>query len=80
MLAYLAPQRAGEAGCWAWTASLHSGARATRMFQSISDMIPADADCSARARRLDVMRRVLDGTLYDVLPYEFHEERSASGE
>jgi hypothetical protein len=26
------------------------------------------------------MRRVLDGTLYDVLPYEFHQERTAGGE
>ena len=26
------------------------------------------------------MRRILDGTLYDALPFEFHEERTASGE
>ncbi len=26
------------------------------------------------------MRRVLDGTLYDALPFEFHDERTASGE
>ncbi len=50
------------------------------MFQAICDSIPADPDCSVRARRLMLMRRVLDGTLYDVLPYEFHEERSSSGE
>ncbi len=50
------------------------------MFQTICDLIPADPDCSVRARRLVVMRRVLEGTLYDVLPYEFHEERSSSGE
>ena len=50
------------------------------MFQTISDLIPIDNDSPARARRLDVMRRVLDGTFYDVLPYEFHEERSGSGE
>ena len=50
------------------------------MFQTICDLIPVDPDCSARVRRLDVMRRVLDGTLYDVLPYEFHDERSSSGE
>jgi len=50
------------------------------MFQTICDSIPADPDCSVRARRLVVMRRVLEGTLYDVLPYEFHEERSSSGE
>ena len=50
------------------------------MFQTICDLIPSDGDLPARTRRLDLMRRVLDGTLYDVLPYEFHEERSASGE
>lgn len=50
------------------------------MFQTICDLVPADPDVSVRARRLDLMRRVLNGTLYDVLPYEFHEERSAGGE
>lgn len=50
------------------------------MFQSICDNIPADGDFPMRARRLDLMRRVLDGTLYDALPYEFHDERSSSGE
>jgi hypothetical protein len=29
---------------------------------------------------LDILRRVLDGTLYDVLPYQFHEERSLGGD
>ena len=50
------------------------------MFQTICDLIPWDADASPRARRLELMRRVLDGTLYDALPYEFHDERSPSGE
>ncbi len=50
------------------------------MFQTICDLIPVDTDVPVRARRLDVLRRVLDGTLYDVLPYEFHEERTAAGE
>ncbi len=50
------------------------------MFQTICDHIPWDADASPRARRLELMRRVLDGTLYDALPYEFHDERSAAGE
>ena len=50
------------------------------MFQTICDLIPVDADQTARGRRLDLMRRVLDGTLYDVLPYEFHDERTAGGE
>lgn len=50
------------------------------MFQTICDQIPWDVDASPRARRLELMRRVLDGTLYEALPYEFHDERSASGE
>ena len=50
------------------------------MFSTICELVPRDLDVPERARRLDLMRRVLDGTLYDVLPYEFHEERSAGGE
>jgi len=50
------------------------------MFQTICDLIPTDREMTARARRLDLMRRVLDGSLYDALPYEFHEERTAGGE
>lgn len=29
---------------------------------------------------LDILHRVLDGSLYDVLPYQFHEERSLGGD
>ena len=29
---------------------------------------------------MDILKRVLDGKLYDVLPYQFHEERGAGGE
>lgn len=50
------------------------------MFQTICDHVPDDPDVPERARRLTLLRRVLDGTLYDVLPYEFHEERTAAGE
>ena len=50
------------------------------MFETICGLIPADGSYPARVRRLDILRRVLDGTLYDVLPYQFHEERSAGGE
>ena len=39
----------------------------TGMFQTICDGIPWDADTSLRTRRLELMRRVLDGTLYDVV-------------
>lgn len=50
------------------------------MFDTICDMIPNDRDLPARARTLDILGRVLNGTLYDVLPYQFHEERGAGGE
>lgn len=50
------------------------------MFDTICALIPTDPDYPDRARRLDVLTRVLEGRLYDVLPYEFHEERGAGGE
>jgi len=50
------------------------------MFETICGLVGSDPDLPVRARRLDIYRRVLDGRLYDVLPYEFHEERSAGGE
>ena len=43
-------------------------------------MWPADSVMPARAHRLLMCRRVLDGTLYDALPHEFHEERTGGGE
>ena len=50
------------------------------MFDTLASLIPDDPEYPARARKLDILRRVLDGTLYDVLPYEFHDERSPGGE
>jgi hypothetical protein len=50
------------------------------MFDTLCDLIPCDNDYPQRVRKLTILDRVLDGTLYDVLPYHFHEERSASGE
>jgi hypothetical protein len=50
------------------------------VFSTICDLIPYDRDFPPRTRRLELFKRVLDGTLYDVLPYEFHEERTAGGE
>jgi hypothetical protein len=50
------------------------------MFATLSALVPRDRDYPERARRLDILSRVLDGTLYDVLPYEFHDERGAGGE
>jgi hypothetical protein len=50
------------------------------MFETICDLIPRDNDYAPRTRTLGILRRVLDGTLYDVLPYQFHEERGAGGD
>ena len=50
------------------------------MFETITSFIPRDPDLPERARTLDILGRVLEGTLYDVLPYEFHMERTAAGE
>ena len=50
------------------------------MFRTICDQIPLDPALPARTRMLDIRKRVLNGTLYDVLPYEFHEERTPGGE
>ena len=50
------------------------------MFRTICDLIPWDPALPARARMLDIRKRILNGTLYDVLPYEFHEERSGAGD
>ncbi len=50
------------------------------MFETICSLLPRDADYPARTRTLDVLKRVLDGTIYNVLPYQFHEERGAGGE
>jgi Phage portal protein, SPP1 Gp6-like len=50
------------------------------MFETICNLIPQDPRYPSRARTLDILKRVLDGKLYDVLPYQFHEERGAGGE
>jgi hypothetical protein len=50
------------------------------MFGTICDTVPWDKDFPDRTRRLLLLRLVLDGALYDFLPYEFHQERTAGGE
>jgi hypothetical protein len=50
------------------------------MFETICETVPREAGMDARVARLDVLRRVLDGTFYDYLPYQFHEERNGAGE
>jgi hypothetical protein len=50
------------------------------MFETICDTVPVDTSMPPRVARLQILRRVLDGTLYDNLPYQFHEERNGAGE
>jgi hypothetical protein len=50
------------------------------MFETICDTVPLSSGMPARTKRLDILRRVLDGTIYDGLPYQFHEERNGAGE
>jgi hypothetical protein len=50
------------------------------MFDTLCDLASRDKDYPDRVRTISTLNRVLDGTLYDVLPYHFHEERSDAGE
>ena len=50
------------------------------MFQTLAGTIARDRDMPARVWRLDVLRHVYEGTIYDGLPYAFHTERTDAGE
>jgi Phage portal protein, SPP1 Gp6-like len=50
------------------------------MFDTICELISRDPDYPPRTWVLDMLTRVLNGQLYDVLPYAFHDERSSIGE
>ena len=50
------------------------------MFAKLAARVPKDTDLPDRAWRVEVLHRVLDGTIYDVLPDAFDDERSPSGE
>ena len=50
------------------------------MFDTLCELIPRDADYPDRVRQLNILNWVLDGTIYDVLPYHFHQERTELGE
>ena len=53
---------------------------ASPLFNTITGRIQQDGDYPRRARELDILQRVLEDRLYDVLPHEFHQERTSSGE
>src|SRR5689334_2091338 len=50
------------------------------MFDTLCELVPRDGDYPDRVRQLSILGRVLSGTLYDALPYDFHEERGPGGE
>lgn len=50
------------------------------MFDTICDLIARDPDYPPRAWVLDTLSRVLNGQLYDVLPHDFHDERTPAGD
>ena len=50
------------------------------MFRALAAKVAKDGDLPERAWKNDVLNRVLDGTLYDVLKRTFHEERTSAGE
>ena len=50
------------------------------MFDTICELISRDPDYPDRSWILDTLSRALNGQLYDVLPYDFHEERTSLGE
>ena len=50
------------------------------MFDVLMGLVPRDGDYEERVWRLGVLGRVLEGRLYDVLPYAFGDERGAGGE
>lgn len=50
------------------------------MFDTLFRLVPADPDLPPRTRMLEFLTRVLEGRMYDDLPYEFYEERGPGGE
>lgn len=50
------------------------------MLDTLTSRIRRDTDLPLRAWTIDVLTRVLEGTIYDVLAYQFHEEQNDAGE
>jgi len=50
------------------------------MFETICATLPYDLGLPTRVATLQIYKRILDGTFYDNLPYQFHEERNGAGE
>lgn len=50
------------------------------MWKSLRDQHPKDNDLPDRAHTVGCLTAVLDGTIYDVLPYSFHTEKNDADE
>lgn len=50
------------------------------MFRTLQKSWPQDKDYPERQYRLSILTRVLNGTLFDNLKYDFHEEKNDAGE
>lgn len=50
------------------------------MFRTIERRHSLDKQYAERTHKLQILNMVLDGTIYDALPHEFHEERDGNGQ
>lgn len=50
------------------------------MFKTLQITWPKDGDLPERSYRIGILSRVLDGTIYDMLPNAFHDEKNEAGE
>lgn len=50
------------------------------MFKTLAEKIPRDSDLPERTWQLQVLRAVLEGTIYDGLRHSFQTERTSGGE
>ncbi len=50
------------------------------MWRRLQQQYPADKDLPPRVAQMQAWRRVLDGTMYDVLKYSFDEEQNGANE
>jgi len=49
------------------------------MYRALASLVPCDPDLPERAHTIDVLTRFLDDEIYDLQPFEFHQERNDVG-
>ena len=50
------------------------------MFKDLARRVPRSNEYDERVWQLEVYRRILNGSIYDQMPYSFHEERQSGGD